>query len=297
MHLVRAFCKINLFLDILGKRTDGYHDIRTIFQSVDLYDEMIFKESEETLLQISDKTISLDMSNTVMKAFTLFSDEMTKRREKTQNFSIMIEKHTPVGSGMGGGSADGAATLRFLNVYHGHCFSQAKLEEMALKIGADTVFLLRGGLALGENLGEKLEYFDMSQMEKLHLAIVYPNIHISTKWAYDNYSKHLTNSKKYYNINNLKKDFDEFKGSLKFSYNVFEELVYSNYPRLREIKEKLDAKRPILSMMTGSGSAVYALFENNDMFESIRKEFGGNKLILTTPVTQQHINDEFLTKL
>ncbi|MDD3804045.1 MAG: 4-(cytidine 5'-diphospho)-2-C-methyl-D-erythritol kinase [bacterium] len=297
MHLVRAYSKINLFLDIVGKRPDGYHDIKTIFQSVDLYDVLKFKESDKTSFTISDKTIPLDKTNTVCKAVALFSERIKERNGKVQNFEISIEKKTPAGAGMGGGSSDGAAALRFLNYYHSNPFAENELEEMALKIGADTVFLLKGGLAIGENLGEKLEYFDYPQTEDLFLAVVYPNVHISTKWAYDNCSKYLTNDKKYYNINSLKKDFNEFIGSLKFSYNVFEELVYKNYPRLKDIKNKLESKRPILSMMTGSGSAIYALFDNSEVFESIKKEFGGNNLIFTTPITQQRISDQFLTKL
>ena len=297
MHLVKAFSKINLFLDIVKKRDDGYHDILTIFQSINLYDEIKFTESESLSLQITDKTIPLDSSNTVAKAFSIFSENFEERGGKRQNFDIHIKKNTPSGSGMGGGSADGAATLRFLNYYHNEPFSDREIEEMALKVGADVVFLLKGGLAKAEGLGEKLEYFNYPEFEKYHIAVIYPNVHISTKWAYENYAKYLTNAQKYYNINSLKKDFSEFIGSLKYSHNVFENLVYYYYPRLREIKERLDEKTPILSMMTGSGSAIFALFEDEKSLEGIQKEFGGNNVIFTTPITQRRINDEILTKL
>lgn len=296
-YLVRAFGKVNLFLDITGKRPDGYHDILTLFMSVALNDEIILSESDETSLKITDKTIPLDKTNTVLKALCLFHEAALVKGVKTSDFEVEVRKRIPVGAGMGGGSADGAAVLRFLNNRYGNLFTDKELEEIAVRVGSDVPFLLKGGLAKGEGLGEKLEYFDFPELESCKLVILYPNVHISTKWAYENYSKHLTKSKKYYNINSLKKDFDEFKGSLKFSFNVFEDLVYGTYPRLREIRERLEAKSPLLSMMTGSGSAIFALFEGSADLSSIEKEFGGNKLILTTPITQRHINNEFLTKL
>jgi len=297
MYFVKAYSKLNLFLDILKKREDGFHDILTVYQSINLYDELSFKESERLMLRISDKTIPLDNSNTVVKSFNIFTSYLEKKNIKKQCFEIRIVKNTPSGSGMGGGSADGAATLRFLNRYHGNLFSNEEIGKMAFRVGADVMFLLRGGLAIGEGLGEKLEYFNYPEFEKYNIAIIYPNIYISTKWAYENYDKYLTNDKKCYNINNLKIGFNEFISSLKYSYNIFENLIYNHYPRLQEIKKKLDGMSPIFSMMTGSGSAIFAIFDDKGSLNGMKKEFGGNNVIFTTPITQRKINNEFLTKL
>jgi len=297
-YRVKAYCKINLFLNITGKRDDGYHNIDTLFQSINLYDTLDFEEADEFSINITEKNIPLNQQNTVTKAYMLFKEEFEKIDPgKWRNFSVFVNKNVPIGAGMGGGSSDGASVLKFLNNFYSNPFSNETLEKMALSIGADTVFLLKGGTAAGSGLGEKLEFLDYREFDKYNVLVVYPNIHISTKWAYENVQKYLTNDKNLFKINSLKIDFTEFIRSLKLSYNVFEPLVYNYYPRLHEIKDKIEKRGPILTMMTGSGSAIYGIFKEELQIEQLKREFAGNIIFLAKPISQRVIQDEFQIKL
>lgn len=277
-YSINAYAKLNLHLDVTGKRDDGYHNLETLFQSIDLHDTLHIEEAESFSMNISEKSIPVNNSNTVCRAYNLFRESY---KGKWTDFSIFLEKNIPTGSGMGGGSADGAAMLNFLNQYFNLPFSENELSKMALSVGADVVFLLNGGTAIGRGLGEDLDFFTVKDIEKLHALIVYPNVHISTKWAYENVKKYLTTRDLSYNINNSKKSYKQFIGSLKKSYNIFEPLVFEFYPRLRGIKEKLSSMEPVISLMTGSGSALFAIFDSEIDLRAAEKEFGGNSIYWT----------------
>lgn len=293
-YLIKAFCKVNLHLDITGRRKDGYHDIYTLFQSIDLYDEIIADETDNFAIRIDNKNIPLNETNTAVKAYNLFKENYTG---KWQEFTISLKKNIPVGSGMGGGSADGSAILRFLNTYYEHPFSDRGLEELALRVGSDMVFLLKGGTAVGEGLGEKLHAVDNKTLSKLKIVIVYPNIQVSTAWAYNNVKKYLTQNKKRFNINNLKNTGKTFNRSLKTNYNVFEPLIFEFYPRIREIKEKMLEMQPLSAMMTGTGSAVFGIFDSERDISNMSKYFGGNAVFTTNLLTRDLIEENFLTSM
>ena len=293
---IKAFAKINLLLDVLDEREDNYHNILTIFQSIDLFDIINIERSKTFGISVSDKNIPINELNTIVKAYNIFK-EAYKSKGKWTHFNIKLEKKIPMGSGLGGGSADGAAMLRFLNHFYKNPFNKKELQNMAYQVGADVVFLLRGGSAIGRGRGEKLKYFYNKELEDLNVVIVYPNIHISTKWAYQNVKKYLTKQGNSYNILNSKNNYNNFIGSLKISYNVFENLVYEYYPRIKEIKEKLEDFEPILSMMTGSGSALFAIFQQNIDTSKIERLLNGNTVFFTRLLTDETINKNFLTTM
>ena len=293
-YLVKAYCKVNLHLDITGKRNDGYHDIYTLFQSINLFDEIIANETDQFGIKIDNKNVPLNESNTVVKSYNIFKEHY---KGAWQEFAFTLKKNIPIGSGMGGGSADGAAILKFLNEFYGNPFSQRELYTFALQVGADVVFLLRGGTAIGEKLGDKLQFIDNKDIAKLNIIAVYPNIQVSTKWAYDNVKKHLTQNKKTFNINNLKNTDKIFYNTLKTNYNVFEPLIFEFYPRIREIKEKMQQMHPLFTMMTGTGSAVFGLFNEKIMIDDIDKYFGGNAVFTTNLLTRDLIEENFLTSM
>lgn len=293
-YLIKAFCKVNLHLDITGRREDGYHDIYTLFQSIDLYDEIIADETDNFAIRIDNKNIPLNDTNTVVKAYNLFKG---KFKGRWQEFTISLKKNIPVGSGMGGGSADGSAILRFLNTYYGNPFPDKELEQLALNVGSDMVFLLKGGTAVGEGLGEQLHAIDNKTLSKLKIVIVYPNIQVSTAWAYNNVKKYLTQNKKRFNINNLKNTGKTFNRSLKTNYNVFEPLIFEFYPRIREIKEKMLEMQPLSAMMTGTGSAVFGIFDSERDISNMSKYFGGNAVFTTNLLTRDLIEENFLTSM
>lgn len=293
-YLIKAFCKVNLHLDITGEREDGYHDIYTLFQSVGLFDEIIMHESEQFSISIDNKNIPLNESNTVVKAYNVFKENYTG---KWQDFSIYLKKNIPVGSGMGGGSADGSSILRFLNTYYENPFTYEELEQFALQVGSDMVFLLRGGTAIGEGLGENLHYIDNKTLSKLNIIIVYPNIQVSTAWAYSNVKRYLTQNKKRFNINNLKNTGKAYYRSLKSNYNVFEPLIFEFHPRIMEIKDKMLEMKPLSAMMTGTGSAVFGIFDSALDNRHISKYFGGNAVFTTNLLTRDLIDENFLTSM
>lgn len=289
-YSVNAYAKLNLHLDITGRREDGYHNIETLFQSIDLHDTLNITEAGSFSMNISEKSIPVNAANTVYKAYQLFKGNY---RGKWTDFNVNIEKNIPTGSGMGGGSADGAAMLNFLNSYYDSPFNESQLGEMALSVGADVVFLMHGGTAIGRGLGEDLDFMAYRNVEKLYAFIVYPNVHISTKWAYENVKKYLTTRDLSYNINNSKKSYKQFIGSLKKSYNIFEPLVFEFYPRLKGIKEKLNNMEPVISLMTGSGSAFFAVFDREIDLRSAEKEFGGNSIYWTRLLQSSTVKHNF----
>ncbi len=291
---IKAYAKVNLLLDVLNKRKDNYHNIYTVFQSVGIYDKITIKESKEFSLKLDNKNIPVNESNTIVKAYNIFKNAYNG---KWQEFEILLNKNVPIGSGLGGGSADGAAILRFLNEYYKKPFKKKQLSEMAYKVGADVVFLLRGGTAIGKGRGEKLRFVKYNEVDDLRIVIVYPNIHISTKWAYENLKKYLTKHENSYNIINPNIDYGKFLRSLKNSFNVFEKLIYEYYPRISEIKKKLETYDPILSMMTGSGSSVFAIFDREVEIQNIEKQFSGNAVFYTTLLTEKTINRNYLTTM
>lgn len=298
-YLLKSFCKINLFLDVLKKREDGFHEIITFFQSIDLFDSIEISESKSLKIEFFNSDCSIDFeSNTVYKSYQIFKESFLKKEKGNWvDFHFKINKNIPSGAGLGGGSADGSSILNFLNFYYDYPFENRQLRELSLRIGADCPFLIEGGSAIGKGIGEKLEFFDIPEIESLKIFIISPNIHVSTKEAYNLLSKHLTNDKKSYNIINSKNDYKSLKSSFKYFYNIFENVVFERYPLLKDIKDSIAKYEPLLSLMSGSGSSIYAIFENEKHFDSLRKEFGGNRIFFTTPITRNTIKKELLTKI
>lgn len=296
---IKPFCKINLFLDVLNKREDGFHEILTLFQSIDLFDEIEAFESKEFNIKFFNNDYPIDpYNNTIFRSYKIFKESFLKKNNKGWvNFSFRVKKIIPSGAGLGGGSADGATILNFLNYYYGYPFEDEELKELSLIVGADCPFLLEGGTALGRGIGEKLQFFDIPLIENLKVFIISPDLHISTKEAYNLLSKHLTKERKSYNIINSKMGYNHLKGSFKYFYNIFENAVFERYPLLKDIKDRILRFNPLLSLMSGSGSSIYAIFENEEHFEQLKREFGGNRIFFTTPITRSRIKKESLTKI
>lgn len=298
-YFLKSFCKINLFLDVLFKRKDGFHEIFTLFQSIDLFDEIEVFENRNFLVKFVDNDYPIDpFNNTIYKAYHTFKEQFLKTEKKEWvDFGFIVKKRIPSGAGLGGGSSNGSTILNFLNYFYNYPFENDKLKDLAYLIGADCPFLLEGGSAIGRGIGEVLQFFDIPDIENLKIFIISPDIHLSTGEAYKILSKHLTNNEKSYNIINSKIDYYDLKGSFKYFYNVFEKIVFDRYPLLKDIKERILKYNPLLSLMSGSGSSIYAIFENEEHFDSLKREFGGNRIFFTTPITRNKIKKELLTKI
>ncbi|HHS12888.1 MAG TPA: 4-(cytidine 5'-diphospho)-2-C-methyl-D-erythritol kinase [bacterium] len=278
-----SFAKINLGLVLLRKREDGYHDIATVFQQVDLCDRLSFsKTSEEIIIHSSCKDLPRGSENLVHRAFTRFKEKC--RIEG--GLEITIEKRIPMGSGLGGGSSNAAVTLKAANRLWNAGLSYEELERIAIQIGADVPFFIRGGTAFGRGLGEMLKPIDWQP--RWWVVLVCPGIHVSTAWAYGQSKIALTKNEKFTNFMALLKkrsSHDFFNGLT----NDLEEVVFPRHPILPKIKELLTNRDAFYTGMSGSGSAVFGLFRNKEQAEGTRvfisRELGA-KAFLCKPISK-----------
>ena len=252
---VESYAKINIGLRITGKRSDGFHDIETLFQAVGLHDTITFSKTQQASINIhtSHKTLPLNSDNLMCRAFDLFRS----RTGIKPGLDIHIEKRIPMGGGLGGGSSNAAATLCAANTLWKGTASPEELETMALELGSDVPFFLAGGTAIGKGRGEILSRAVIPS--DWYCILVCPGIHISTKWAYSQVKFTLTNGKKITNFNALFSGTcpDQWKHTV---CNDLEEPVFNSYPELKEIKKDLYKAGAFYASMSGSGSTVYGLF-------------------------------------
>ncbi len=253
----KAPAKINIGLKITGKRIDGYHDILSIFQNIDLCDELeISSEHGKTTMQCSSPDIPTGPDNLVMKAELM----LRKRCPDLPPVHFMLEKNIPVGAGLGGGSSDAGAALRGLRTYHHLSITDDILREVSLEIGSDVPFMVSGGTAIVSGRGEVISLvewpFDFTYI------LVYPGFEVSTKWAYGRLGKINPDVAAYReSINRLRSNTSleaaVFSDGLE---NDFEPVVFSEYSVLREIKEIMEDCGALKGLLSGSGSTMIGIF-------------------------------------
>ncbi len=251
---VLACAKLNLYIDVTGKREDGYHEIETVMQSVDLCDmvRIAVKSGEGIRVACSNPLMPAGEENTAYAAAKLFLEET---KEKT-GIEINIDKRIPAMAGLGGGSADAAAVLKALNVYFREPLDDEKLNVLAKKVGADVPFCLKGGTALCRGTGTEITALEA--VRGCGFLVVKPGFSCSTATAYEAYDKSPV---KY------KRGLEEFTGALKgmaFAgkmYNVFRELYKDE--RIEDICERLISAGALGASLTGSGSAVFGVFKDD----------------------------------
>ncbi len=263
---VKSFAKINIGLNIIRKRPDGYHDIESIFYPINLYDNLYIKKSDSFKLTCSNSEINIQ-DNLVTKAVKILEDE-TKQKF---NVEISLTKRIPIGAGLGGGSSNAAQTIIALNKLFQLNLSEKTRRDLAAKVGADVPFFINPRPSLVTSKGEKLEA--LSLKIKFPILIVNPGIQISTKWAYEN----INTSGKTNLIGNLFKrnisDVHEWKEKI---FNDFEKIVFEKHKEIAEIKSNLYKSGAIFSLMTGSGSTVYGIFKNIIAAEKAQSQFSKN---------------------
>jgi len=263
MLSLRAPAKINWFLKIIRKRDDGFHDIVSVMQCVNLYDELTF-EHADTLELISDMDIP-PVDNIVYRA----AAHLKKRTSYRKGARITLTKNIPHGAGLGGGSSDAACTLLGLNRLWGLNLNKVEMLSIAAAIGSDVPFFLDGSCSLVEGRGEKLSPLKMNS--SVVLLLVKPSISVSTADAYASFDRSRTEklTKKAIDIKLLVQVFirQDFNLYGRLPDNDFEQVVAAEYPVIRKIKTQLLNSGAIISAMTGSGSAVYGLFRNREHAE------------------------------
>lgn len=244
--------KINLRLEILAKREDGYHEILTILQKISLYDEIYLQISPQKHISITidDPSIPADTRNLAYKA----ASSLFKSQHVSQGLSITIKKSIPAGAGLGGGSSNAASVLQGVNKLLNLALSTDHLMHLAASIGADVPFFLFDNTALARGIGEKL--CPVKLQERLWLLIICPNFRISTAWAYKKF-KLLTKQQG----NNKVKDYiKNYEHAVSLLVNDLETVVMPAYPAIKKIKSDLIRTGASGSLMSGSGSSVFGIF-------------------------------------
>ena len=248
--------KINLFLHVTGKRSDGYHTLYSLMCRINFGDTLRMRLGEQGLKVSCDHPDVPDgEKNIVHHAASLFYDRLGKVPEA----HIEVDKHTPVGAGLGGGSSNAASTLMALNRYHDLPFTQDELMEMGLSVGADVPFFLFGGTALAEGVGEKLKKFVLTDRYKV--LIVYPGIHVSTADVYKKLNFKLTKDEKKNNNHLFCLPGGGFSPKVSL-WNDLEGVTIKMYPEINTIKRVLMQYGAEGSLMSGSGSSVFGLFSD-----------------------------------
>ncbi len=249
--------KINLGLEITGVRDDGYHEIITLFQTVDLWDKLIIRPRSDDAVIISGNNpeVPWDKNNLIFRAAELLRKETGFHR----GAEIFVEKNIPPGRGLGGGSSNAAVTLMALNRLWKTALDDYQLFSLAAQLGADVPFFLTGGLCLGLGRGEKIKTWP--EFNKWWVLLILPDFSVSTAMAYREYDRlgeSLTSNDKESKII----QFLEAKDSslIRSLRNDLEAVVFRIHPQLAEIKQEIKRSGAELSLMSGSGSALFGLF-------------------------------------
>lgn len=279
---LKALGKINLGLDVLGRRENGYHDVRMIMQTVYLYDEVTLEKREEPGITVASNLVFLptDESNIAFRAAKILLDEFGEKH----GVSITLKKHIPVAAGMAGGSADAAAVLFGMNRLFGWKLSEKELMERGVTLGADVPYCIMRGTALAEGIGEKLTR--LPAMSKCHVLIAKPPISVSTKMVYEKLDSSAIVDHPDIDgiIEGLRaKDVTRVAGSMG---NVLESVTEKQYPVITQIKEEMLRGGAMNAMMSGSGPTVFGLFRERSMAkktaEQIRQKGFARQIYTTT---------------
>lgn len=263
---LKSYSKINIGLRILGKRKDGYHNLETIFYPVKLHDDVFIKiesnpENTNSVILKSNKSfIPLNIENlcykAVVKFFTYF------KIKDYYKITIDIKKMIPVGGGLGGGSSDAATVLKFLIKFFqiDVDINKLKIIDLALSLGSDVPFFLVLKPCYASGRGEKMKVLNNFRLS-YNILIVNPNLHVSTKWAFEKLSLSREVEKE-----SVLNEINYFDLKLKNHFvNDFEEVVFSKYQTLKQIKDELLQKGSVYASMSGSGATMYGFFEKDSM--------------------------------
>ncbi len=260
--------KINLAIDVTGKRENGYHDVEMILQEIGLSDRLTIgiRDDKQILLTTDSPEIPVGEGNLAYRAAQAFFGRLGRQ----DGVEIHIEKRIPMGAGLGGGSADAAGVLKGLNALYGQPFSTEVLMEIGTTLGADVPFCVLGGCALATGIGEELTSLPMPPA--LFCVVAKPEPFVSTKWVYEN----LDFSKKPQGLNVMQvaesiKNGDLF-GICRHAGNILETVTIPVYPVVGWLKQSFADAGAVLTLMSGSGSAVFGLFRSKEEAEEGAKQ-------------------------
>lgn len=268
---LNAQAKINLGLDVLRKREDGYHEVRMIMQSIALHDSLALRPTAGAGIHVRTNLhfLPVNEDNLVYRAAKLLMDEFQIR----QGLEIDLTKHIPVAAGLAGGSSDAAAVLTGVNRLFGLGLDQRELMERGVKIGADVPFCVMRGTALAEGIGEKLT--PLPAMPRCTVLLAKPPISVSTKFVYGNLKADSLQERPDIDgqIEALKRQ--DLQGLAARMGNVLETVTIPEYPVIARIRECMQKQGALNAMMSGSGPTVFGLFEDKKRARAAAEELRG----------------------
>ena len=282
MVTLQAMAKINLGLDVLRRREDGYHEVKMVMQTVKLYDTLTLKVRKEKGIHICVGTSKLpaDENNLITKAARLLYTHYSIN----EGVEISLTKRIPIAAGMAGGSTDAAATLVGMNHLFDLGCSAERLKELGVTIGADVPYCIQGGTALSEGIGERLT--PLPAAPDCYLVIARPDIHVSTKYVYDNL--HVSSLKHHPDIDAMVEAVRNrnLNGIADKMENILENVTTKEYPVIDKLKDRMRAAGAMNALMSGSGPTVFGLFEDKEKatqaLEAIKKAGIAPQSFLTT---------------
>ena len=282
---LKSLAKINLGLDVLGKRENGYHDVRMVMQTIYLYDNVtIEKRAEEGIVVETNLFfLPIDENNIAYKAAKLLFDEF----QLEGGVRICLEKHIPVAAGLAGGSSNAAAVLVGMNRMYDLGLSQEELMERGVKLGADVPYCIMRGTVLAEGIGEILT--PLPAMPKCAILIAKPNISVSTKMVYE--ALDAKEIERHPDIEGIldgleKGDLARVASSMG---NVLEAVTIERYPVIEEIKTAMKEEGALNAMMSGSGPTVFGIFEDKTKAREAQQHLRQKRLAGQVYVANVHV--------
>lgn len=279
---LRAYAKINLGLDVLRRREDGYHDVKMIMQTIQMYDMLEMEKSEKPGIHLTTNLsyIPVNENNLVYKAAKLLMDQYGIE----EGITINLNKFIPVAAGMAGGSSDAAATLVGVNKMFQLGLTRQQLMELGVKIGADVPYCVMRGTALAEGIGEKLTV--LPPMPPCYVLIGKPGISVSTKFVYTNLN--LGPDTHHPDIDGMIQALEkrDLYGITDRMENVLEKVTIPEYPVIETIKNHMKVHGAVNAMMSGSGPTVFGIFDDKEKAEyaceKLKESMLAKQIFLTT---------------
>ena len=279
-YRIKAYAKINLGLDVVGRLKNGYHEVKMVMQTVGIYDVLDFQRTAGGIVITTDSgELPTNEDNLIYKAAKL----MIEKYHITEGVKIHLEKHIPIAAGMAGGSTDAAATLKGMNRLFDLGCTLKDLMELGVNIGADVPYCVMGGTALAEGIGEKLT--PLAPAPDCYVLVAKPDINVSTKYVYEHLD--AQEIRKHPDIDGMVEAIAEesLQGILDRMENVLETVTVSAYPIIQKIKDRMKELGAINSLMSGSGPTVFGIFVEKDMarraYDKLEEEQLAKQIFLT----------------
>lgn len=254
--IIKCYAKINWSLFVKGVFNNGYHDLDMLMQSINLHDTIILDKSSTNIFYINNKLVENFEENLCYKAIKLFNAHI----KKNECYRLYLKKNIPIGAGLGGGSSDAAGVLHALNRLHKNILTKSELQKIALSIGADVPFMLEGGFARVQGIGEKI--YPVMRYYNSYMLIIFDNIFLSTKDVFHNYICNYEENKTDLILNAIQTN--KFNSLNKYKLNSLLNTANSLNNKISSIIDFCYYNGAVVASMTGSGSAVFAIFDSKE---------------------------------